>query len=161
MAKRRVFFSFHYKPDNWRASQVRNIGKVEGNSPASDNDWEAVTRGGDKAIEKWIDEQMHGKSCLVVLVGAKTAGRKWIKYEIRKAWEAGKGVVGIYVNRLKDANGDTAEKGRNPFSDFTVDAKPFTQVVKCHTPSGSSSTATYKDISDNIETWIEDAVEAR
>ena len=161
MAKRRVFFSFHYKPDNWRSSQVRNIGKVEGNNPVSDNDWEAVTKGGDKAIEKWIDDQMHGKSCLVVLVGAKTAGRKWIKYEIKKAWDAGKGVVGIYVNKLKDANGDTAEKDRNPFEDLTVDGKSLTRFVKCHTPSGSSSTATYNDTSDNIETWIEDAIEAR
>ena len=161
MARRRVFFSFHYKPDNWRASQVRNIGKVEGNSPASDNDWETVTKGGDKAIAKWIDEQMHGKSCLVVLVGAKTAGRKWIKYEIKKAWDAGKGVVGIYVNKLKDGYGNTAEKGNNPFSAFTVNGVSMTRLVKCHTPSGSSSTAAYKDISENIEDWIEDAVEAR
>lgn len=161
MARRRVFFSFHYKPDNWRASQVRNIGKVEGNSPASDNDWETVTKGGDKAIAKWIDEQMYGKSCLVVLVGTKTAGRKWIKYEIKKAWEAGKGVVGIYVNKLKDGYGNTAEKGNNPFSAFTVNGVPMTRLVKCHTPSGSSSTAAYKDISENIEDWIEDAVEAR
>lgn len=36
---RRVFFSFHYKPDNWRAAQVRNAGVVEGNTPVSDNDW--------------------------------------------------------------------------------------------------------------------------
>lgn len=27
---RRVFTSFHYVPDNWRASQVRNMGKIEG-----------------------------------------------------------------------------------------------------------------------------------
>jgi hypothetical protein len=51
---RRVFYSFHYVPDNWRASQVRNMGAVEGNQPAKDNDWETVTKGGDKAIEKWI-----------------------------------------------------------------------------------------------------------
>lgn len=161
MARRRVFFSFHYQPDNWRASQVRNIGKVEGNSPASDNDWETVTKGGDKAIKKWIDEQMHGRSCLVVLVGARTAGRKWIRYEIKKAWDAGKGVVGIYVNKLKDVYGNTAEKGNNPFGAFTVNGVPMTRLVKCHTPSGSSSTAAYKDISENIEDWIEDAVESR
>ena len=53
---RRVFYSFHYKPDNWRASQVRNMGVIEGNRPASDNEWEKVTSGGDKAIEKWIAE---------------------------------------------------------------------------------------------------------
>ena len=158
---RRVFFSFHYKPDNWRASQVRNIGKVEGNSPASDNDWETVTKGGDAAIRKWIDDQMHGRSCAVVLVGSKTAGRKWINYEIRKAWDSGKGLVGIYINKLKDAAGDTATKGANPFSSYTVDGVPMTQLVNCYTPSGATSTATYNSISDNIESWIEDAIAAR
>ena len=160
MAKRRVFFSFHYNLDNWRASQVRNIGRVEGNRPASDNDWETVTRAGDKAIENWIEEQMHGKSCLVVLVGAKTAGGKWIEYEIKKALKANKGVVGIYVNKLKDADGNTAEKGKNPFDSFTVEGVPMTRLVKCHTPSGSSSRAAYEDISENIENWIDDAVKS-
>lgn len=32
--KRQIFYSFHYKPDNWRVAQVRNIGSVEGNKPA-------------------------------------------------------------------------------------------------------------------------------
>jgi MTH538 TIR-like domain (DUF1863) len=41
---RNCFYSFHYKSDNARASQVRNIGVIEGNRPASDNDWEAVTK---------------------------------------------------------------------------------------------------------------------
>lgn len=68
---RRVFYSFHYKPDNWRASQVRNIGVVEGNRPVSDNDWEAVKKGGDKAIESWINDQVSGKSCSVILIGEK------------------------------------------------------------------------------------------
>ena len=43
---RRVFYSFHYKNDNWRAATVRSIGTVEGNKPASDNDWETVKKGG-------------------------------------------------------------------------------------------------------------------
>jgi len=58
--KRRVFYSFHYTPDNWRAGQVRNIGVIEGNRPATDNDWETVKKGGDRAIERWISAQMHG-----------------------------------------------------------------------------------------------------
>ena len=74
--KRRVFYSFHYIPDNWRASQVRNIGTVEGNKPASDNDWESITKKGDAAIKEWIDGQLSGRSCCVVLVGEKTANRK-------------------------------------------------------------------------------------
>jgi len=28
---RAVFYSFHYKPDNWRASKVRQMGALEGN----------------------------------------------------------------------------------------------------------------------------------
>lgn len=42
---RKCFFSFHYTPDNWRVSQVRNIGAIEGNKPAKDNDWETVVGG--------------------------------------------------------------------------------------------------------------------
>ncbi len=97
---RRVFYSFHYKPDCWRAAQVRNMGVIEGNTPVSDNDWEAVKKGGDKAIKAWIAGQLHGRSCTVVLVGEKTAARKWIKYEIEASWNAGKGVVGICIHNL-------------------------------------------------------------
>ena len=158
---RRVFFSFHYKPDSWRASKVRNIGKLEGNSPASDNDWETITKGGDAAIKRWIDTQMYGRSCVVVLVGTNTANRKWINYEIKKAWETDKGLVGIYINKLTDVKGNTANKGENPFSYFTVDGMPMTQLVKCHTPSGITSTDVYREISNNIGSWIETAVAAR
>ncbi len=51
---RRVFYSFHYKPDVMRVSQVRNIGALEANRPATDNDWETVKSGKDPAIKKWI-----------------------------------------------------------------------------------------------------------
>ena len=88
---RKTFFSFHYKPDNWRASQVRNMGVIEGNAPVSDNKWETITGGGDKAIEAWINGQLEGKSCSILLIGTNTAGRKWINYEIRRSWSSGKG----------------------------------------------------------------------
>ena len=73
--KRQIFYSFHYANDSWRASQVRNIGVVDGSNPASDNDWEEVKRGGDDAIRKWISGQMKYRSCTVVLVGSHTANR--------------------------------------------------------------------------------------
>ena len=87
MAKRSCFYSFYYKRDNWRVAMVRNIGVVEGNKPASDNDWESITSSGDTAIKNWIASQLKGKSCVVVLVGTNTAGRKWIKHEIIKGWD--------------------------------------------------------------------------
>src|SRR4051794_17379767 len=92
---RKAFYSFHYLPDHWRASQVRNVGAVEGNPAASDNDWETVKKGGDAAIQKWIDGQLSGRTCTVVLIGSETAKRKWIDYEIKKSWVDKKGVLGI------------------------------------------------------------------
>ena len=160
---RKVFFSFHYKPDNWRASQVRNAGVVEGNRPVSDNDWETITKGGDPAIKKWIDDQLNGKSCAVVLIGSATAGRKWIKYEIEKAWNDKKGVVGVYIHNLKDVSGDQSAKGRNPFEDFTVntDKKKLSSIVKAYDPPCSTSTYVYNHISDNLDKWVEEAISIR
>ena len=79
---RKAFYSFHYVPDNWRASQVRNMGVIEQNPLASSNQWEEIKRQGDSAIKRWIDTNQKGRSIVIVLIGAKTAGRKWIKYEI-------------------------------------------------------------------------------
>ncbi len=135
MAKREVFYSFHYEPDNWRASQVRSIGKVEGNSPASDNDWETI-KGSEKAIEEWIEKQLEGRSCTVVLVGEKTANRKWIDYEIVESWNKKKGVVGIYIHGIKNSSGKIANKGNNPFDYITYgsDGKKLSSIVKCYDP---------------------------
>ena len=73
--KRRTFYSFHFDNDVWRAAQVRNIGVTEHDEPVSDNTWEQVKRGGDAAIQKWINDQMSTRSCLIVLIGSQTASR--------------------------------------------------------------------------------------
>jgi hypothetical protein len=163
MAKRKVFFSFHYKPDHWRASQVRNIGVIEGNEPCSDNDWESVTGGGEAAIKAWIEGQMKGTSCALVLIGNDTAGRKWIKYEIEKAWNAKKGLLGIYIHNLLDSSGSSTTKGANPFNDFTVKdgTVKLSSVAKAYNPTGSTSKEVYGQISANLSAWIEEAVKIR
>ena len=83
---RRVFYSFHYKPDSHRAAQVRNVGSIEGNEPATDNDWETVKTGGDAAIKKWIAGQMYYRTCTVVLVGSDTAHRGSRTSQEKYAW---------------------------------------------------------------------------
>lgn len=158
---RRVFYSFHYKPDNWRASQVRNMGVIEGNRPVSDNDWETITRGGDKAIEKWIAEQMDGKSCAVVLIGTNTAGRKWINYEIVKSWNDKKGVLGIYIHNLQDSKGNQSTKGRNPFDDITVGNTSLSKIVKAYDSPYYLSTSVYNHIKENLAGWVDEAVRIR
>lgn len=159
---RRVFYSFHYEPDNWRASQVRNIGAVEGNQPAKDNDWETVKRGGDAGIERWINDQMSGRTCTVVLIGAQTAGRKWINYEIIKSWNEGLGVVGVHVHGLLDRNQKTSAMGSNPFDPITFPSgKRLSQVVKTYNPPGHNSKEVYGWISANLAAMIEEAVRIR
>jgi hypothetical protein len=160
---RRVFYSFHYKPDNWRASQVRNMGVIEGNPSCSDNDWESITKGGDDRIKKWIAEQMDGKSCIVVLIGADTAGRKWINYEIVKGWNDKKGVLGIYVHNLLDSDQEKSSKGANPFAKLTLgdDGKKLSSVVKAYDPPFSTSKSVYDHIKANLGDWVEEAISIR
>ena len=161
---RKVFFSFHYNQDNWRASQVRNMGVIEGNAPVSDNDWETITRGGDEAIRRWVAEQLEGKSCTVVLIGTNTAGRKWIKYEIEESWNDGKGVVGIYIHNLQDRLRNQSAKGRNPFDDFTMkrdDVTKLSKIVKAYDPPYTTSTRVYDHIKENMEDWVDEAMNIR
>jgi hypothetical protein len=160
---RRVFYSFHYAADNVRASQVRNMGVIDGNSPATDNDWETIKRGGEKAIQNWIDGQLNGCSCTVVLIGAETAGRKWVKYEIEKSWNDGKGVLGIYIHNLKDFNGNQTRQGRNPFDDFAMqrDNSKLSSIVSVYNPPLFDSKMVYGYIKENLATWIEEAIYIR
>src|SRR3546814_8169841 len=117
---RKCFYSFHFKPDCWRAGTVRSIGAIEGNEPASDNDWEAITSGADKdaKIERWIAGQMSGKTCTIVLVGTDTANRKWINHEIVRSWDAKMGVVGIRIHGLKNNQSLTSTRSEEHTSEL-------------------------------------------
>ena len=159
--KRKVFYSFHFKQDAWRASQVRKMGVLEGNEPASDNDWEDIKKEGESSIKRWINSQLQGRSCAVVLIGTHTANRKWINYEIKRAWELRKGVVGVYIHNLKDRNKEQSTKGKNPFDYFRVQDKLLSKIVQAYDPPYSSSANVYKYIQSNIADWIEEAIKIR
>lgn len=153
---------------------VRNIGVIEGNTPASAGAWEEVKRQGNKAIQYWIDNNMRYRSCVVVLVGAETANRPWVQYEIEHAWKEGKGIVCIDIHNLRDSNGQTCYAGSNPLSLFCID-KTFNYIVKHCSPADRneicldkickfykpSAYNTYKDIENNIESLIEEAITIR
>jgi hypothetical protein len=160
---RKTFFSFHYDVDAWRASQVRNMGALEGNAPCSDNDWETIKKGGDAAIEKWITGQLSGRSCTVVLVGAQTANRKWVIHEIKESWNANKGVVGVRIHGLKDHAQNLGTYGSNPFDQLSLKkgTQSMSSVVKLYNPSGLTSADVYKNIKDNIASWVEEALTIR
>lgn len=157
MAKEPIFYSFHYDNDVFRVQQIRNMGVVDGNEPVSPNDWEQVKRSGDAAVEKWIDDSLKYKRCVIVLVGSETTNRKWVQYEIKRAWELKKGLFGIYIHNLNCPRTGTCSKGTNPFSNWSVNQKPMTNLVSCYDPNAWDA---YGDISRNMSSWVAQAIEA-
>lgn len=162
MVKHQVFFSFEYNKDNWRASQVKEMGVVSSSSTFSSNDWEEVKQKNDAAIKKWIDDQMAMRACLVVLVGKTTSSRKWIKYEIEHAMSLNKGIVGIYIHGLKDILGNQTTKGANPFYNVqTINGDRLSKYVQCYDTDYSTSKYVYSDIEKNLPGLIDEAINNR
>jgi len=159
MARKPVFFSFHYGNDVMRVQQVRNIGALEGNTPVSVNDWETVKRGGNSSIKRWIDENFRYKQCVIVLVGKDTSDRPWVRYEIEKAWNDEKPIFGVFIHNLRRPRNGTSRKGGNPFDTFNFDGgRKLSSVVNCYDPS---SYDTYNDIARNMESWVNRAIAQR
>lgn len=160
---RSCFYSFHYVPDCHRASQIRQIGSIEGNRPASDNDWESVKSGGDAAIERWIANQLKGRSCTIVLVGTHTANRKWINHEIVESWNAGMGVVAFHIHGIKNLAGEVSTKGNNPFDHITYGKhnNKLSSIAKCYNPAGVTSKDKYAWISQHLSNAVEEAIKIR
>lgn len=154
MTKRKIFYSFHFNNDVFRVQQVRNMGVIEGNEPVSPNKWEELKKS-DASVENWIDENISGKSCVVVLIGSETSTRKWVKYEIKKAVKDGKGVLGIYVHNLKDPKTGKCSKGANPFLGLELTRAGVPFIPKVYDPNSDDA---YKDIAANLSTWIEAAI---
>lgn len=114
---RRVFFSFHYQRDVWRVNQIRNIPNITGCAAAGFQDaslWEEAKRKSDAAIKRLIDDGLDNTSVTVVFLGNKTAGRKYINYEIDQSLARGNGIVGIQVHHLKNQNEETDPAGAMP-----------------------------------------------
>lgn len=110
---RRVFFSFKYKNDVSRSMVVRNSWVTKGKESAGfidSADFEALKKKGDTAIKNWIDKQLEGTSVTVVLVGEKTCSSRWVKYEIQKSIDEGKGLLGIDISKIKDLQKNTTER---------------------------------------------------
>ena len=108
---RRVFFSFEYEQDVWRAMVVRNSWVTQGRDVAGFQDavaFEQLRRQGNAAIARWINNQLYGTSVTVVLVGSHTCSSRWVRYEIEQSENRGNGLLGIDISKIEDRNGSTA-----------------------------------------------------
>ena len=155
---RKIFFSFHFDRDAWRAGQVRNSDLI----PNEDEygfidsvDWEEVKKKGVEEIKRWIDSQLKDTSVTVVLIGAETAERYWVNYEIRKSWERGNAILGVYIHNAKDQDGKTDTMGANPFDKiYFVDGTALSSICKTYD-------WVTNDGRNNLGTWVEEAFQSR
>lgn len=146
-----VFYSFHYKQDANRVQLVRNINALEGQTVLNGQDWEAVRRRGKQAIEDWIDDKMKYKKAVIVLIGAETANRPWVQYEIEHAWKIKKPLLGIRIHGLASFSDGADKEGPNPFDGYSPRIPVFDPTVR---RSGKIDTdATYRKLKDNLLDW--------
>ena len=84
---------------------VRNSWVLPGAKAAGFHDAaeiEKVKRQTPQAIARWINQQMNGCSVTVVLVGAKTCGSSWVKYEIERTISQRMGLLAINISGIRD-----------------------------------------------------------
>lgn len=121
---RRVFFSFHYERDIWRANVVRNSWVTQEREAAgffNASLWEDAKKKGDEAIKRMIDRGIDNTSVTVVLIGAETADRKYVLYEIEQSYKRGNGLLGIHINNIENRDGLADYQGANPFDKLQLE----------------------------------------
>jgi hypothetical protein len=117
MPGRRVFFSFHYELDVWRAANVRNAGKVDATTAAGWTDasiWEEAKKKGRSQLERLIQSALKGTSVTAVLIGSETANRPWVAYEIQQSINRGNGLIGVRIHKIKSQHGERSTRGPVP-----------------------------------------------
>lgn len=122
----RTFFSFHYQRDIWRVNIVRNSNMIDGAAAAGWHDaslWEEAKRKGDAAIKRMIDQALERTTATVVCIGAQTANRTYVDYEILKSKERGNFIIGVRINHLKDRFGQADTRGPTPQRLLAIGAK--------------------------------------
>jgi hypothetical protein len=115
---RRTFFSFHYERDIWRANVVRNCWVTQDRQAAGFFDaslWEEAKKKSTSAIHSMILEGLRNTSVTAVLIGAETANRDYINFEIIESHKRANGLFGVYIANINNQRGESDTPGANPF----------------------------------------------
>lgn len=153
---RKTFFSFHYIPDVQRAQVVRRSQFFKDHGEAGFYDASAFekTKNEDPAaLKRFLRKEIQGTSVICVLIGAETASRRWVRFEILQALCDARGLIGVRINTIPDFNGKTAVAGDNPFDLLGVFRKDDAiQVIERKTVS-DPWTYTSDFGKQQLETW--------
>lgn len=152
-----VFYSFHYERDVKRVQLIRNIGILDGQTLLNAQAWEAVRAQGWSAVANWIDAEMKYKSAVVVLIGHETAHRPWVKYEIEKAWQDRRPLLGIRIHGLSSM-GSVDSAGPDPFTQISGNegsnpGLPIFDPTVTDWFGNIDSQATYRKLASNLRSW--------
>ncbi len=143
---RRVYFSFDYKDvEDFRANVVRNSGRFRGryNKFHDASIWEEAKQKNKGSLKELIDSGLKGTSVNCVLIGTETYSRDWVKYEICKSVELGKGILGVHINWINDKFGNfKLIPGNNPF-----------EYLRCHITNNGSKIKFFEYTGSFSEPW--------
>ena len=153
---RKIFPSYDWDQDVCFVNQIVNYPKIVGANAAGfiKNVPNEEIKSSDRAIARWINENMSSCSCYVLFVGEKTYQSKWVLYEMDLAREKGLGRLIIYLDRMTDPLGRVCKLGIDPYSyheRYCKDYSPSAYEIKAY------HWKDFKDPYKELPSWIEDA----
>ena len=112
---------------------------------------------------------MHGCSVTCVLIGVDTHRSKWVNFEISELIANRMGLVGIYIHKLKDQQGDTLDlifDPHNPLGDHEIPPHDFWTRLFPDSASDRYETHTWNPpdsfwggtTGEDLGAWVEEAV---
>ena len=158
---RHIFYALDYAADRNRVSPVLRSHAIDANAEATEPEWAKLKRSGDFAIQRWIEQQLKGRSCTIVLIGAHTGERPWVQYEIKRSRQLKLALLGIHVHNLLDAQGQPSSEGENPFEHPECGLGSSGALVPVYDPPEIESQRVFRHITDNLAQWADEAVNAR
>ncbi len=121
---RHTFFSFHYVNDVMRAQVVKNAWVTQDRVDSGFFDKSAFEKAqieSPDSLKRFLTGKLDGTSVTCVCVGAQTFARPWVRYEIIRSVQLGKGLLGVRLDQVRCAQkvkqGFTGyeQSGENPF----------------------------------------------
>ena len=97
------------------------VGGVESAGFFDHSEYEEAKKRGDEGIRRMILKNLKNTTVTVVLIGSETAFRPWVKYEVEQSIAQKNGLLGIYIDGVKDRDGRTSLRGMKPSVPWSVE----------------------------------------
>lgn len=115
---RRVYLCFDYHQDLARINRIRQIPGVAVNAPAGFKDasyWNSIHSRGEVTALRAIDAALENTSVTVVCLDRLTSSCKYVMYVVEHTLDLGHGLVGVHIHNVRDARGNTSDRGSPPW----------------------------------------------